>query len=499
MFFPIGDDNRDRIRTPWAVWVVIGINAVVWLLQLTIGEPFTYGFSVVPYEIVNGVDLAQAVRVDAGGGQVLAIPQYPGPAPIYLTLLSAMFMHGSWMHIIGNMVYLLIFGDQIEDRLGHVKFLVFYLLCGLLASAAHIAVGADSPIPSLGASGAIAGVLGAYLVLHPTNRVNVVVFYSIVALPAFVVLGGWILLQLVSQVTVVSGAGGGVAYMAHIGGFVAGVGLIFLFGGRKPPRRSDRDRDGGRPRARDGERRVIVFRSLALPFLLPLAAAAALTGGTGCAGFDPGTLDEMLGAGAESRESRTARGLREALTIGAQRAADRLSRPGGFLDDARLRIPLPDKLERAGTALRAIGLGAQVDELETAMNRAAERAAGASVPIFRDAVASLTLDDAIDILRGGDTAATDALRLRTEDRLRARFLPEIESRMREVDVYSRYEILLERYERIPFAEKPSLDLKEYVADETLDGLFDALAAEETRIRRDPVARTTALLREVFGG
>ena len=147
-----------------------------------------------------------------------------------------MFMHASWMHIIGNMLYLWIFGDNIEDRIGHGKFLAFYLLCGLAASVAHILVGTDSVIPSLGASGAIAGVLGAYLVLFPKRKVKVLMMRQVVDLPAFMVLGLWILLQIFAQISVVGGEGGGVAYMAHIGGFAAGVALILLLGGRRVPR-----------------------------------------------------------------------------------------------------------------------------------------------------------------------------------------------------------------------------------------------------------------------
>jgi membrane associated rhomboid family serine protease len=159
-----------------------------------------------------------------------ALRHYAGPTPIYLTLLTSMFMHGSWMHIIGNMLYLWIFGDQIEDELGHGKFLLFYLLCGLAAGLAQVFYSPDSLIPALGASGAIAGVLGAYLIRHPTRRVRVMFAYNVLALPAFIVLGGWIVLQIISQVSVVGGTGG-VAYMAHIGGFIAGVVLIFVLGG----------------------------------------------------------------------------------------------------------------------------------------------------------------------------------------------------------------------------------------------------------------------------
>jgi membrane associated rhomboid family serine protease len=141
-------------------------------------------------------------------------------------------MHGSLMHIGGNLLYLWIFGDQIEDVLGHAKFAVFYLLCGFAADFAQIAVDPDSRIPTLGASGAIAGVLGAYLVKYPRNSVRVFAMRFLTTMPAFVVLGLWIVLQVVSQMTIPDdqAGGGGVAYMAHIGGFIAGLVLVFLFG-----------------------------------------------------------------------------------------------------------------------------------------------------------------------------------------------------------------------------------------------------------------------------
>ena len=229
MFIPLGDDNSGRRITPFVVYGLVAANAVVWYLQLTQGEPFTYGFSTVPYEITHGVDLTHANMVEIRG-QDFPVPQYPGPVPIYLTLLSSMFMHGSWMHILGNMLYLWIFGDQIEDALGHVKFLIFYLVCGVAASFAQILYNVDSIIPNLGASGAIAGVLGAYLIKHPTNRVRVLVLRYITHMPAAVVLGFWIVLQIFSQISTPAGKSSGVAYMAHIGGFAAGVALILVFG-----------------------------------------------------------------------------------------------------------------------------------------------------------------------------------------------------------------------------------------------------------------------------
>jgi len=232
MVMPLGDDNLDRHRTPYVTYVLIAINIGVWLLELSGGERFINGYSTIPFEITHNTDLVESQSVDVGG-QSISIPMYPGPKPIYLTLLTAMFMHASWMHIIGNMLYLWIFGDNIEDRLGHGKFIFFYLVCGLAATAAHVVFSANSVIPSLGASGAIAGVLGAYLILFPKKNVRVLFARQIVNMPAFIVLGLWIALQIFSQIGVSGGQSSGVAYLAHIGGFIAGVVLIFLFGGRR--------------------------------------------------------------------------------------------------------------------------------------------------------------------------------------------------------------------------------------------------------------------------
>jgi membrane associated rhomboid family serine protease len=231
---PLRDDDTDRHTVPVVTYALIGINVLVWLLELSLGDKFINGYSTVPYEITHHTDLVGMQSVQAGG-QSFPIHLYAGPTPIYLTLLFSMFMHASWLHIAGNMLYLWIFGDNIEDRLGHAKFLIFYLICGLAASAAEILFQANSILPSLGASGAIAGVLGAYLVLFPKRQIRVLMMRQIVNMPAFMVLGLWILLQIYSQVSVAGAEGGGVAYMAHIGGFVAGVALIFLLGGKRTP------------------------------------------------------------------------------------------------------------------------------------------------------------------------------------------------------------------------------------------------------------------------
>src|SRR5215813_10853982 len=229
MLFPIGDDNTERRTFPVVNYALIAINVLVFLYQL--GHPeFTYGYSVVPAEITHGRDIDGVVRV---GGEALRL--YAGPSPIYLTIFWGMFMHGGWMHLGGNMLYLYIFGDNVEDSMGHVKFLIFYLLCGVLASAAHIFFGPTSVIPSLGASGAIAGVLGAYLILFPHQGVRVFQFGRIVEMPAVFVIGLWGVLQFINGFGSLgtTGQSGGVAYMAHIGGFVAGMVLVFLF--RNPP------------------------------------------------------------------------------------------------------------------------------------------------------------------------------------------------------------------------------------------------------------------------
>ena len=235
--FPLGDDNSNVRTVPFVVYALIAINALVFLLQMTVGDPFTYAWAAVPFEITSGVDIVRPVVVQAGG-ESFSIPQYPGPTPIYLTLLSSMFMHGSLMHIGGNMLYLWIFGDQVEDLLGHWRFGVFYLVCGLVADFAHILPDPGSVIPTLGASGAIAGVLGAYLVKFPQNRVRVLLIRIITSVPAIVVLGLWFVFQFVSQLAE-GPAGGGVAYLAHIGGFLAGMVLVYVFAiGRRAPERS---------------------------------------------------------------------------------------------------------------------------------------------------------------------------------------------------------------------------------------------------------------------
>ena len=235
MVFPIADEN-ERGRGPAFVSLAfIGLNIAVFLLLQGAGGPsgeeFTYGWSAVPYEITTGEDLTQPTPVDVGD-ETIPIPQSPGPNPIWLTLLSSMFMHGGWLHIFGNMLFLWIFGDNVEHRVGHIPYAVFYIAAGLVASWAQILSNPDSFIPTLGASGAISGVLGAYLVMFPANRVTVLFLRFPMQVPAFVAIGIWAVFQFISgigAIAVTDETAGGVAYLAHIGGFVAGVLAGFLF------------------------------------------------------------------------------------------------------------------------------------------------------------------------------------------------------------------------------------------------------------------------------
>lgn len=228
MIFPISDDDRHLMHPAWVTILLLGANGAVFLWQL-LNPEFTYGWSVIPAEITSGRDLVDPVVIASGDRQVI-IPQAPGPVPIQLTVLSAMFMHGGWAHIGGNMLYLWIFGDNVEHRFGALPFLAFYLVSGVAATVAQIALDPDSVIPNLGASGAISGVLGAYLVLFPKNRVFALFFFRVVAIPAVLALGLWIALQFVNGLGAFAATEqtGGVAYGAHVGGFAAGVVLALI-------------------------------------------------------------------------------------------------------------------------------------------------------------------------------------------------------------------------------------------------------------------------------
>jgi membrane associated rhomboid family serine protease len=229
MFLPLKDINPTT-RTPVVTIALIAVNVLVFLYELSLGDQlggFIAGFGAIPYEITHATDLV-------GRYQGSPIVQVTGPPVIWLTLLTSMFMHGGVMHIAGNMLYLWIFGNNIEDLIGPVKFLFFYIGCGLIAAVAHILSAPNSPIPTVGASGAVSGVLGAYLVAYPRARVICLVFIFIfirlIAVPAMVVLIFWFVIQALQGVTSLGiERASGVAWFAHIGGFAAGYLAIRVF------------------------------------------------------------------------------------------------------------------------------------------------------------------------------------------------------------------------------------------------------------------------------
>jgi rhomboid family protein len=206
--FPIGDDDTSRRTTPLVTYGLIVLNVLFFFVELSGGDAFVETWAFVPRRFVAN------------------------PAGGFLTLFTSMFMHAGWVHLGGNMLYLWIFGDNVEDRFGHIKFIIFYLLCGLAATLAQLAFSLGSNVPNLGASGAIAGVLGAYILLFPQGSVKVLQGQRVVPVPALIVIGLWFVLQFFSGIgSVANAAQGGVAYMAHIGGFLAGFVLTFLFRG----------------------------------------------------------------------------------------------------------------------------------------------------------------------------------------------------------------------------------------------------------------------------
>jgi len=238
MVLPIGDDDTARKSKPIVNYILIAINIVVFVFLQGLGsnERFTYAFSTVPQEIATGQDVVRTVviRNPVNKQTVGQIHLQPTPISVYITLLTALFMHGGIGHLFGNMLYLWIFGDNVEDDLGPIRYLIFYLVCGVLASLAHVfstfAFGGNPYIPSLGASGAISGVLGGYIVLHPYLRVRIIIGRMLTEVPAIVAIGLWFVFQLVESLGILGGMQtGGVAYAAHIGGFVAGMVLIKIF------------------------------------------------------------------------------------------------------------------------------------------------------------------------------------------------------------------------------------------------------------------------------
>jgi rhomboid family protein len=217
--FPLGDDDSQRRTVPVVTFALIGLNVLMFLLELSAGDAFIDAWAFVPARFAAN------------------------PAGQAATIFTAMFMHGGWAHLLGNMLFLWIFGDNVEDRFGPGKFLIFYLVVGIAATFAQFALAPHSTVPNVGASGAIAGVLGAYILMFPQARVNVLLGRQIVAMPALVVLGAWIALQLFSGMGSIANTDenanvGGIAYMAHIGGFFTGLLLAFLFRGANAPDRT---------------------------------------------------------------------------------------------------------------------------------------------------------------------------------------------------------------------------------------------------------------------
>lgn len=228
-------DDQPTSTFPIITVLLIAANVLVYLAQVASGGAINQSFAMVPYEVTHNIDLAGQVMRDQQGNIVAAYG--PSPHPLWLTIFTSMFMHGGFLHIAGNMLYLWIFGNNIEDALGKIRFLVFYLACGLIAALAQVFMDVNSLIPNLGASGAIAGVLGAYFVLYPNARVLTIVpiFIAFLAnIRAYWVLLFWIALQLWQGA---NGLGmrqqGGTAFFAHIGGFFAGMVIIRLLGGKR--------------------------------------------------------------------------------------------------------------------------------------------------------------------------------------------------------------------------------------------------------------------------
>jgi membrane associated rhomboid family serine protease len=207
---PLGDDNSTRRTIPVVTYLLILANVLVFLIEQVGGDNFIYTWSFTPANFLAN------------------------PGVEWITIFTSMFLHAGWMHIIGNMLYLWIFGDNVEDRMGHFRFLIFYLLCGFVATMAQFFTTAntDLVVPTLGASGAIAGVLASYLILFPRQRVRVLMGFWVIPMSALVVIGVWFVLQVLY---VAGSASDGVAYMAHIGGFIAGLILTFVFRKRSVP------------------------------------------------------------------------------------------------------------------------------------------------------------------------------------------------------------------------------------------------------------------------
>ena len=249
---PISDDNP-RVGFPLATTAIIGLNALVWIFIQGLGDPRALAESMCMYALIPGElfsNVPEGTVVPIGRGLACELEGSPRP----FTIVSSMFMHGGWFHIIGNMWFLWIFGDNVEDEMGPVRFTIFYLLCGLAAAFAQSLINPDSVIPMVGASGAIGGVMGGYALLFPKVRVKLLIFLgfyvTVLAVPAIYMLGYWFLLQLLMALPTLGTDQGGVAFWAHMGGFLAGIGLVLLF---RRPGSSGRQRQRERNRGRNSD------------------------------------------------------------------------------------------------------------------------------------------------------------------------------------------------------------------------------------------------------
>jgi membrane associated rhomboid family serine protease len=232
--FPLRDENPTEL-VPLVTFLIILVNVAVWLFVQGAGSVPLFVESLCEYGAIPG----EVTGAIAAGTEIALGPEAScrvGGLRGW-TLITSMFMHGGWMHLIGNMWFLWVFGNNIEDSMGHVRYVIFYLLTGVLAAAAHIATDPSGAIPTVGASGAISGVMGAYIVLYPRVRVQtlifLVIYIRVIPLPAWALLAYWFFLQVMGGSAALGGDGGGVAFWAHVGGFVAGVVLIKLFEKRK--------------------------------------------------------------------------------------------------------------------------------------------------------------------------------------------------------------------------------------------------------------------------
>ena len=244
MLLPIGDDNSDRHTTPIINYLLIAFNVFVFVYWQQLGSnvPFTFAYAAVPGEILSGTDIITESKVltDPFTGQNVELPGLERtPVPVFLTLITSMFMHGGLAHLGGNMLFLWIFGDNIENALGHVKYIFFYFLCGIIAGLCHVFttffLGHNMLIPSLGASGAISALLGGYMLLFPTRGIHIWIFFFVVTLPAFFAVGLWFVFQVLNGMGTLGGEeAGGIAYAAHIGGFIAGLLLVKRFVNKMP-------------------------------------------------------------------------------------------------------------------------------------------------------------------------------------------------------------------------------------------------------------------------